>query len=236
MHDSSTDTYTYLTLSKKRGQEGMDENGVLPKFNGVAIHDCWRSYWKYDVPHGICNAHILRELNGIVDNRPDHIWPRLFRALLRDMKSDRDDAVENGLDRLPQYLLECYDDRFERIMGVAEHECPPPPEPEVRRRGRRKVGKERSLIERITVNKDSIFRFVHDLRVPFDNNLAERDIRNVKTKIKVSGCFRSTQGAKDYLGIMSFLSTAKKHGIDVVKALMAAFRGEPQIVLTYPSE
>ena len=99
-------------------------------------------------------------------------------------------------------------------------------------KGRRRLGKERALIERIQKNWGSMNLFVHEMNIPFDNNQAERDVRNVKTKIKVSGCFRSIQGAEDYLDIMSYLSTAAKHGIDAVRALKAAFRGESHIVLS----
>ena len=236
VHNSSTNKYTYLTVSDKRGRIGMDENGILPKFKGIAIHDCWSSYWKYDLLHGLCNAHILRELKGIVDNRPEHQWPKLLCELLHDMKSAKDDAVGNDYDTVPLNILDSFDNRFHCIMEIAERECPPPPDPQVRRRGRRKVGKERALIERISANWVSMKRFVHDMRVPFDNNQAERDIRNVKIKVKVSGCFRSLQGAKNYLDITSYLSTAKKHGINEVKALNALSSGQSNIIFSDPSE
>ena len=232
VHNSSTDEYTYLTISGKRGRIGMEENGVLPEFNGTAVHDCLTSYWSYDVRHVICNAHILRELNGIIDNLPERVWPKLMRVLLLDMKSAKDDAIRDGSETVPQYLIECFDYRFRRIMTVAKRERPPPPEPMIKRKGRRRLGKERALIERIQKNWGSMNLFVHEMNIPFDNNQAERDVRNVKTKIKVSGCFRSIQGAEDYLDIMSYLSTAAKHGIDAVRALKAAFRGESHIVLS----
>ena len=98
------------------------------------------------------------------------------------------------------------------------------------------MGKERALIERISANWVSMKRFVHDMRVPFDNNQAERDIRNVKIKVKVSGCFRSLQGAKNHLDITSYLSTAKKHGINAVKALNALLSGQSNIIFSDPSE
>ena len=92
-------------------------------------------------------------------------------------------------------------------------------------------GKERSLIERLMALKASVCLFIRDFDVPFDNNQAERDVRNVKTKTKVSGCFRTESGAQDYLDIMSYISTGRKHGISAYEALTAAFAGNAEIVL-----
>ena len=99
------------------------------------------------------------------------------------------------------------------------------------KKGRKKKGKERALIERLKKLKDAVCMFIHDFRVPFGNNQAEQDVRNVKTKIKVSGCFRTEEGAQDYLNIMSYLSTAQKGNIGVFEALQAAFTGNAEIVL-----
>ena len=77
-HVASNDRFTYLYLSGKRGQAGMDEGDVLPNFHGIGIHDCWKSYWKYDIKHGICCAHLLRELQGVRENHPNQLWPQHF--------------------------------------------------------------------------------------------------------------------------------------------------------------
>jgi len=98
----------------------------------------------------------------------------------------------------------------------------------VKRRGRKKKGKERALIERLMEHKESVCLFAHDFRVPFDNNRAERDVRNVKTKIKVSGCFRTQKGGQDYLDVMSYIGTGRKHGINAYDSLLAAFKGQSQ--------
>ena len=114
----------------------------------------------------------------------------------------------------------------------AAEECPDPPDPPDRKRGRKKKGKERALIERLRRLKDAVCLFVHDFAVPFDNNQAERDVRNIKTKTKVSGCFRTEEGLQDYLDVMSYLGTAKKHGVSVFEALTAAFNGNLEIILS----
>jgi transposase len=232
VHNSSTGKYTYQTVSRKRGREGMEDNGVLPEFSGTAVHDCWASYWRYDdIDHAICGAHVLRELTGIEENWPEHIWSVKFKELLLSMKASKEKAQAKGKDHLSRYCLKKYSKEYDEIVDLAEQECPVPVYDDFHKRGRKKKGKERSLIERLQVLKDEVCLFIHDFDVPFDNNQAERDLRNVKTKIKVSGCFRSEKGAQDYLDVMSYLSTGRKHGISVFDALTAAFNGNSDIVL-----
>ena len=232
VHNSSNDKYTYQTLSPKRGEEGINENGVLPNNSGVAVHDCWMPYWKYgNVSHGTCSAHFLRELKAIEEMEPGHLWPVRMAELLLSMKSAKEYAQASGQEKMSFSRLRRFDKEYDTIMELAAMECPPPPEPEVKRRGRKKKGKERALIERFAQHKDSVCRFVHDFKVPFDNNQAERDVRNVKTKVKVSGCFRTRKGGQDYLDVMSYISTGRKHGINAHRSLTAAFDGQSHIVL-----
>ena len=232
VHNSSTDLFTYQTVNRKRGKPGIDENGVLPFFAGVAMHDCWSPYWKYKgIRHAICNAHLLRELTGIMENNPGHTWAAMFKALLRSMKKAKEKAIARGKNRLREYFLYEFGREYDRIMKIACSECPDPSVNAQKKKGRKKKGKERALIERLMLLKDAVCLFVHDFKVPFDNNQAERDLRNVKTKKNVSGCFRSEAGARDYLDVMSYLSTGKKHGVSVFDALTAAFSGNAKIIL-----
>ena len=232
VHNSSTPELTYQTISQKRGQAGMEDNGVLTGFGGIAVHDCWSPYWKYgSVTHAVCNAHLLRELTGVEEYRPEHKWAPGFKALLRSMKKARDRAAGKGKTELSYYYLHKFDIEYDRLIKLADEECPLPPSPSLKTRGRRKKGKERSLIERLMSLKASVCLFIKDFRVPFDNNQAERDVRNVKTKTKVSGCFRTESGAQDYLDIMSYISTARKHGVSAFEALTDAFAGNAEIIL-----
>lgn len=232
IHVSSTPTCTHLTISEKRGKEGIDRNGVLPGFTGRAVHDCFTAYDGYtDATHAVCCAHLLRETIGIEELEPDHAWASAMKCLLLDMKSARDDAFDRGRSSLDRAAVRRFESIYDRVLELADTECPPPPPPEVRRRGRPKKGRERSLIERLSRRKDQVCRFIHDFAVPFDNNLAERDLRNIKTKLKVSGCFRSMDHAQDYLATTSYLSTAGKRGIGAVKALRLAFDGSPDTIL-----
>ena len=147
------------------------------------------------------------------------------------MKRTKDKAVKKGQTELSYYHKHKFDKEYKRIMNLADSECPPPQSSQEKKRGRVKKGKERSLIERLMTLKNEVCLFAHDFKVPFDNNQAERDLRNVKTKNKIIGCFRAEDGAQNYLDIMSYLSTGLKHGIDVVEALSAAFAGKGNIVL-----
>ena len=179
----------------------------------------------------VCNAHLLRELTGVEQYGPEHAWAPEFKTLLRSMKKARDKAVAKGKTELSYYYLHKFDTEYDRLMKLADEECPLPPDPPQKKKGRKKKGKERSLIERLMALKASVCLFIRNFDVPFDNNQAERDVRNVKTKTKVSGCFRTESGAQDYLDIMSYIGTGRKHGVSAYEALTAAFAGNAQIVL-----
>ena len=233
VHNASTEQLTYQTISSHRGQAGMEEGGILPNFSGVGVHDCWASYWKYDaVSHAVCNAHILRELTSVEENNPEHCWASSFKALLCAMKKAKEAAIAKGKTQLSYYFRRKFDTQYDQILSLANQECPLPSAPSSGgKTGKKKKGTERALIERLQRLKESVCLFARDFSVPFDNNQAERDVRNVKTKIKVSGCFRTNTGAQNYLDLMSYLSTGRKHGINVYEALTAAFAGHACIVL-----
>lgn len=231
VHDSSNSEYTLLTISERRGVDGMNENGVLPNFSGIAEHDCWKPYWRFEgVKHAVCCAHLLRELNGAEELEPSHAWSKALKKLLLKMKQAKENAIAQGQKELSKAQIEAFDREYDEIMAIANEECPPPDENTSGKRGRKKKGKIRALIERFIELKESVCMFVKNFAVPFDNNQAERDVRNVKTKVKVAGCFRSREGAKDYLKLMSFFGTGNKHGVSAVDALQAAFSGNPEII------
>ena len=210
VHNSSSADYTFQTINKKRGKEGIDANGVIPNSTGVAVHDCWGTYWKYtNVVHAVCCAHLLRELAGIQDNEPSRMWPEQFAGLLIRMKSKKQRDIDQGKQAASPYHLHKFSREYDRILKLADDECPLPPESTEKKKGRRKKGKERSLIERLSNLKAEVCRFFTDYIVPFDNNQAERDIRNTKTKSKVSGCFRTEEGAQDYCTLTSYINGTK---------------------------
>jgi transposase len=233
VHGASNLLFTYLTISAKRGQEGMDAGGVLPRFFGIGVHDCWSPYWKYSFLHALCCAHLLRELVAAEERHPEQKWATEFRKLLLNMKTAKEQAIESEKTELSEGELQEFAREYDRIIKLGHSENPSPPEDDetTKRRGRKKKGKTLALIERLEKNKASVCLFIHNFNVPFDNNLAERDIRMIKVKTKVSGCFRSLDGAKNYLKIMSYVGTVKKHGISAYEAIKQAILGNSDFFL-----
>lgn len=230
VHVASDQDYTYLTINQKRGQIGMDAADVLPHVRGIIVHDCWGSYWKYqDVTHAICCAHLLRELNGVIENHPEQTWAVRFKKLLLDMKKVRDKAPISDKDEVSYYYRHKFDMEYDAIIKTAYEENPLPETP-AKKRGRKKKSKVLNLICRLDNYKESVCLFIKNLCVPFDNNQAERDLRMVKVKTKVSGCFRSEEGAQEYLTIMSYIGSARKHGINAFTAIREALNGNPDII------
>ena len=228
VHVASNSQITYLYLNDKRGRSAMDEQAVLPNFHGILVHDSLASYWVYGSAHGLCCAHILRELNGVLENHPEQTWASSFRSLLLDMKKAKDDALRKNLLWLDAKTRSGFSRRYGQILRRA-YEQNPAPQIVGKRRGRRKRGRILALIDRLKIRKASVCLFVENFDVPFDNNQAERDLRMVKVKTKVSGCFRTDEGARDFLRIMSYVGTAKKQGVNAFKAIRQALLGQPQI-------
>lgn len=230
VHDASNCEYTYLDISPKRGNAGMEQCGVLPEFKGIAMHDCWASYWNYpDIQHAVCCAHLLRELTGIDENHPEQKWASAFIDLLLEMKKVKDKAVEKGKDFLSYYHYHKFDKKYDELIGQARKENPLPETTE-KKCGRKKKGKILALVERLANYKASVCLFIHNFNVPFDNNQAERDLRMIKVKTKVSGCFRTEEGARDYLKIMSYVGTAHKQGYNAYEAIKNAISGHPNFI------
>ncbi len=230
VHDASNSDYTYLDISAKRGVAGMEQCGVLPHFHGIAMHDCWASYWNYpDAQHAVCCAHLLRELTGISENHPGQKWACAFIDLLLNMKKAKDKAIGAGKESLGYYHYHKFDKQYDKLIKQAREENPLP-ETTAKKRGRKKKGKILALVERLDHYKASVCLFIKNFKVPFDNNQAERDIRMIKVKTKVSGCFRTETGARDYLKIMSYVGTANKQGINAYEAIRKAISGCPGFI------
>ena len=230
VHNVSNCDFTFLSIDRKRGWIGMNAAGILPDYCGITVHDCWSSYWKFtDCIHSICCAHLLRELNGIEENHPEQTWAKKFKELLLVMKMVKDKAVKQGKDAVSYYHLHKFDKQYDDIIKTAYEENPLP-EVKGKKRGRKKKTKVLNLVGRLENYKESVCLFIKNLCVPFDNNLAERDLRIIKVKTKVSGCFRSEEGAQEYLTIMSYIGTAHKHGINAFNAIREALSGNPDII------
>jgi len=230
IHFNGNEQFSLLTLNPYRGHKGMTAIGILPHYSGTIVHDCWTAYWKYpQLNHAICNAHILRELNGVTENYPEQKWANDFRKLLLEMKAVADKAHQKEKPALSYYYRHKFSRKYDEIINAGLLANPLPEEPEGKR-GRKKKGKIRALIERLQSNKAAVCLFVNDLLMPFDNNLAERGLRMTKAKFKIAGCFRTSEGCQDYLDIMSYVDSAKKHGKSAYEAICMAVIGTPELI------
>ena len=221
VHSACDAQYTYLSLQRKRGYAGMEKAGFLPSYSGIIVHDCWSPYWSVsEVRHGLCCAHLLRELQGVIDYAPEQAgWAGGMQMLLLEMNQCRKQALESGKDTVEQDILQNFSDRYDSLLKDA-YALNPLQEKKPSQKGRQKKGKRRALIDRLTQHKGEVCLFLYDLRVPFSNNLAEQSIRMVKVKTKVSGCFRTSIGAEHFVRIMSYLQTAMKHNVNAFKAIL----------------
>jgi transposase len=226
VHVASTDELTYYAVHRKRGQEGMRDIGILPAFQGRAMHDHLPSYLQFDnCQHGFCNAHHLRELQFVVDQY-EQPWAQDLSKLLLDIKAEVDAAPLDWTSLPPDRLLH-YEKRYDDLLAQGFKANPPPDPPPKPKRGRKKQSPPKNLLDRLQRHQAETLAFMYDFRVPFDNNLAERDIRMVKVKQKVSGSFRTKSGADVFCAIRSYISTARKQGHNVISAIHGALVGHP---------
>ena len=227
LHVTSTDKMTCYFAHPKRGSEAMDDMNILPGFKGIAVHDFWKPYYKYDCEHSLCNTHHLRDLTSICENY-DQQWSKEMGDLLIDIKNCVDETrvkVEN----LEEEHITTFEKRYDDIIrrGMEENSPPLSLETQPKKRGRKKQTPAKNLLDRFIDHKSEILRFMYDFEVPFENNQAERDIRMMKLQQKISGTFRSIQGAVSFCRIRGYISTVKKNQISVIDAIQDVFSGRP---------
>jgi transposase len=236
LHVACTDGLTYYFVQSKRGHDAIDEMEILPQFQGKAIHDGWKSYQHYNCEHFLCNAHHLRELMFMWEQYQQP-WAIGMLILLGSIKSQVDEA-SLAQTPLAADVLQAYLTRYQTILDQGFAANPPlPPSPTKHRRprgGRPKQSPARNLLDRLQNQQASVLGFMYDFDVPFDNNQAERDIRMVKLKQKISGTFRSEAGAQMFCRIRGYISTLRKQGFNVLDAFISLFSGHPQSPIPQP--
>ena len=226
LHSAGTAGLTYYDWHEKRGKIGMAKAGVLPDFEGVAVHDGWASYFHYGCRHALCNAHHLRELTALHEQQQQQ-WAASLRSLLVEIKKTVERAREQGETKLSCLLVCRFEARYRKLLSEGFAENPPPDTLQRTKRGRVKQSPARNLLLRLQEGMKQTLLFLYDFAVPFDNNLAERDVRMMKIKQKVSGGFRSSGGADAFCAVRSYISTLRKQGQSVLPALEAVFMGKP---------
>jgi transposase len=233
MHVTSTRTLTHYHVDQRRGRQALEAIGILPKFHGITIHDRWGSYFLYDCDHALCLVHLLRELVFLAEEQ-HAVWAADLTDLLLEMKSATEQARAQG--KRWMHPLEVADWETAVLRVLAEGECVTPRATSPPgTKGRCTQSAARNLLDSLQKHQKALFCFLEDLRVDFDNNLAERDLRMIKVQQKVSGCFRSEAGAQAFSRIRGYVSTLRKQGLPLLSALQATLDGYPVLPSLVPT-
>jgi len=222
LHCVSNDSWTLYHPHEKRGTDAMNDMGVLSRFKGILCHDHWKPYYKIDCTHALCNAHHLRELTRAWEQDAQQ-WARKMKDLLETINR----KVTEASGALDAQESQKYRRKYRALLKQGEIECPEPIRPDKKgKRGRIKKSKSRNLLERLRDYEQDTLRFMDNENVPFSNNMGENDIRMTKVQQKISGCFRSMDGAQIFCRIRSYLSTCRKQGLKSSYALDLLFNGK----------
>jgi transposase len=233
VHSASTERVTCYHIDPKRGQAGIDRAGILPHRTGLSMHDDWPPYYGYtEAGHAACNSHHLRELIFLAERYPQPWQPAMIELLL-EIKQTIAEAKGHGLTELTPAQITAFEVRYDELIeqGLALNPVPDKPPG---KRGKVKQPPPKNLLDRLKNHRPAVLAFMYDFKVPFDNNQAERDIRMVKLRQKISGCFRSEEGAQVFCLIRGYLSTAQKNEVGALEALRLALTGSPFVPDFFP--
>lgn len=224
LHSASNAQWTIYAPHEKRGLEAMTSMAVLPSFSGVLCHDHWKPYYKLTAcHHSLCNAHHLRELE-FASEKDGQPWAKEVQALLTHIC----EATHKAGGVLAEEDQNDYRKQYRGLLKEAEQHCPPPDESKRKpgQKGRLARSKSRNLLERLRDFENDVLRFMTHQQVPFTNNQGENDLRMTKVQQKISGCFRTMEGAAVFCRNRSYISSCRKQGISATTALTLLFQGE----------
>jgi hypothetical protein len=222
IHVISGGDVTLKFLHPKRGLEAIEQIGIVPRYEGIIIHDCWQSYLSYDhCGHGLCGSHLLRELTFIVESN-GYAWASNIKRLLQETCAI---VAKRQSKQLTDKEYKNLRKRYRNILTRGEKKLPPIPPKQNGKRGRVAKSDAHNLWERLKKHETAVLLFARNPNVPFTNNRAERDLRMSKVKQKVSGCFRTKKYAEAYCRISSYLQTMANKGYNPLVAIQMAFSG-----------
>ena len=224
VHVLCTPLVTFLSVQPSRGREAIQAIGIIPRFVGWLMHDFLPSYLSFEnCFHTFCKSHLLRELVFLFEQHQQQ-WAKdlhdLFLKMLQCVKERkaRDAPLSSGeVDRWYQ--------QYRKILRAGRQANPLTPEQTKRKRP--KQSKEQNLLDRLEGYDECILAFLWNFELPFTNNQAERDFRMLKVRVKVSGCFRTLEGARCHARIRSYIATLRKHNLPVLEYLRRALDGHP---------
>ncbi len=226
LHSAGTVQATVYHMHAKRGREGMDAAGILNQRQGWCVHDGWKPYVKYEVRHALCNAHHLRELTLMAEQHQQQ-WTVKLRHTLAEIHLAVEQARAEGRPNLRLAQLADFKRQYNACLDAAEAEIGlSPPATGTRRR---KKSPAANLLKRLDEGREQVLAFMTDFSVPFDNNLAERDVRMMKVQQKVSGGFRQFNAATAFCAVRGYIATARKNGASLLAVLTAALTGAPYV-------
>jgi transposase len=226
LHYAGTPTLALYTWPGKRGREGIEAVGVLPEFAGTRVHDAWAPYLSYPGAYALCNAHLLRELTFVAEQTQQQ-WASELADLLRALNAAVAQARAAGQTALPATVRQAFESRYRELVAAGLAQNPAPAS--TGKRGRPKQSPAKNLLDRLATHREAVLAFLHDFAIPFDNNLAERDLRMMKVQQKISGGFRTPVGASHFCRIRGFIVTLRKNGCHVLTGLRDVFAGSPSL-------
>jgi transposase len=219
VHVSRTETDTLITCHSGRGKDGIDDNGVLAGFTGVAVHDAWAPYDTYSTVagHQLCCAHVLRELQAVVDTVGTDVNGWCWAAQACDAINSIWKLAGHGDIDAGALAEQVHLYRSAASIGLRDNVS----------RGSDLQRKHHALARRLLDRQADYLRFTTNTEIPPDNNGSERDIRMIKIRQKISGCLRTLTGAQHFCALRSYISTAAKHGHGMLQALVELTEGRP---------
>lgn len=220
-HVFSNENATYYYYHKSRENIADIEKGLLTIFTGTLIHDHMKGLYKFQSDDAECNAHILRYLTFTIE-KYNRKWAKNLLYLLLKIKNEVKEEMEKGNNSLRTEDILKYEDEYSRIIKEGEKEFKNDTNPH-----KDYNGEDMKLLRRLKKYKENHLVFMYDFRIPFDNNLAERDLRMIKVKKKISGGFRSDKGGEAYTAIKTYLSIMRKQGNNLYKSIRLAFEKTP---------